>query len=146
MCDCARAGNSCPLHLLGDDKMMCNCSTILTTAVAVDDSELVLTIPDGTYQNCRRYVIRIAQDIPSTATNLMPVMIQIGSGTTLYHVIRECGHYLYANQVRTRRNYVLLVAADSEQFVLTNGFICAANCGTSTGIPAETTDTTDTTE
>lgn len=124
--------------------MLCNCNTILTTAVAVDNSELVLTIPDGTYKNCRRYVIRIAQDIPSTATNLMPVVIKIGSGTTLYHIIRECGHYLYANQVKTRRNYVLLVAADSQQFVLINGFICNANRGTVTGLPVETTESTTT--
>lgn len=122
--------------------MLCNCSTILTTAVAVDDDELVLTIPDATYKNCREYIVRIAQDIPSTATNLMPVVIQIGSGTTLYHVIRKCGHYLYANQVKTRRNYVLLVAADSGQFVLTKGFICIPNCGAVTGLPVETTSET----
>ena len=125
--------------------MMCNCSTILTTAVAVDDSELVLTIPDGTYQNCRSYIIRIAQDIPSTATNLMPVVIQIGSGTTLYHVVRRCGHYLYANQVKTRRNYVFLVAADSGLFMLTNGFVFVPNCGTVTGLSATDTDSDDTT-
>ena len=86
----------------------CNCRTILTTAVAVSGSNLVLTIPAGTYENCVRYCIRIAQDIPSTATNLMPVVIKIGTGATLYNVNRKCGHHLYANQVRTRRNYSLL--------------------------------------
>ena len=80
--------------------------------------------------------IRIAQDIPATATNLMNVAIQIGTTATLYPIVRKCGHYLYANQVRTRRNYLLLVAGDTQRFVLVNGFICASNCGTIATIPA----------
>ena len=61
----------------------CNCRTILTTDVAVTGNNLVLTIPEGTYVNCENYVIRVAQDIPSTATNLMPVVIQTVSYTHL---------------------------------------------------------------
>lgn len=116
----------------------CNCRTILTTAVAVSGDNLVITIPEGTYANCENYVIRIAQDIPSTATNLMPVVIKIGTGATLYNVNRKCGHHLYANQVRTRRNYSLLVAADSATFVLECGYICTCNCGTVASLPAPT--------
>ncbi|WP_455652086.1 hypothetical protein [Phascolarctobacterium sp.] len=115
--------------------MTCNCQTILTTAVAVTDNQLVLTIPAGTYENCKNYVIRIAQDIPTTATNIMPVVIQIGTGSTLYAVNRRCGHRLYANQVRTRRNYVLKVAADTETFVLVNGCITNGNCGIVAALP-----------
>ena len=113
--------------------------TILTTAVAVSGTNLVLTIPETTFNNCQSYCIRIAQDIPATATNLMNVAIQIGTATTLYPIVRKCGHYLYANQVRTRRNYLLLVAADTQRFVLINGLICASNCGTITTIPAPAT-------
>ena len=118
----------------------CNCRTILTTAVAVSGSNLVLTIPAGTYENCVRYCIRIVQDIPSTATNLMPVVIKIGAGATLYNINRRCGHRLYANQVRTRRNYALRVAADSATFVLECGYIAACNCGTVTGLPVATAE------
>ena len=71
----------------------CNCRTILTTDVAVTGNNLVLTIPEGTYVNCENYVIRVAQDIPSTATNLMPVVIQIGTAATQYPVLRKCGHH-----------------------------------------------------
>ena len=110
--------------------------TILTTAVAVSGTNLVLTIPETTFNNCQSYCIRIAQDIPATATNLMNVAIQIGATATLYPIVRKCGHYLYANQVRTRRNYLLLAAGDTQRFVLVNGFICASNCGTVTTIPA----------
>lgn len=118
---------------------MCTCQTILTTAIAVTADNLVLTIPAMTFNNCEKYVVRIAQDIPTTATNLLNVVIQIGTDTTLYPIVRKCGHYLYANQVRTRRNYCLLTAADTQQFVLVNGFICGCNPGSVTTIPAPTT-------
>ena len=110
--------------------------TILTTAVAVSGTKLVLTVPEMTFDNCHQYCIRIAQDIPATATNLMNVGIQIGTATTVYPIVRKCGHYLYANQVRTRRNYLLLAAGDTQRFVLVSGFICGQNCGTIATIPA----------
>ena len=100
----------------------CNCRTILTTAVAVSGDNLVITIPEGTYANCENYVIRIAQDLPTTATNLMPVMLVIGSAATQYPILRRCGHHLYANQIRTRRNYVLKVAADTGSFIFVGGY------------------------
>ena len=65
------------------------CKEILTTAVAVVDNTLVLTVPQATFANCCQYVIRIAQDIPATATNLMPVVIQIGTDTTQYPLVRK---------------------------------------------------------
>lgn len=119
----------------------CNCRTILTTDVAVTGDNLVLTIPEGTYVNCENYVIRVAQDIPSTATNLMPVVIQIGTAATQYPVLRKCGHHLYANQIRTRRNYILKVAADTSSFVLICGYICAYNCGAVASLPVPVTTT-----
>ena len=112
----------------------------MTPAVAVSGSNLVLTIPAGTYENCVRYCIRIVQDIPSTATNLMPVVIKIGAGATLYNINRRCGHRLYANQVRTRRNYALRVAADSATFVLECGYVASCNCGIVTGLPVVTAE------
>lgn len=117
--------------------MACNCRTILTTAVAVVGTNLVLTIPTTSFENCRDYVIRIAQDIPATATNLMPVVIQIGAAAPLYNIVRRCGHNLYANQVRTRCNYRLKTAADVQRFVLICGNLKCGNCGTATTIPAE---------
>lgn len=122
-------------------KMTCNCRTILTTAVAVSGNNLVLTVPAMTFENCRDYIIRIAQDIPLTATNLMSVAIQIGAAPTLYAVVRQCGHNLYANQLRTRRNYRLKVVADVQRFVLTCGELKCGNCGTIATIPAAVEET-----
>lgn len=123
--------------------MTCNCRTILTTAVAVVGNNLVLTIPAGQYDNCEVYHIRIAQSIPSTVTNLMPVVIEIGTSSTQYPVIRRCGHHLYANQVRTRRHYELKVAADTGLFVVVSSNLCTRNCGTITHIPVTTTSSID---
>lgn len=116
--------------------MTCNCKTILTTAVTISGNNLVLTVPAMTFENCRDYIIRIAQDIPLTATNLMNVAIKIGTAPTLYAVVRKCGHNLYANQLRTRRNYSLKVAADVQRFVLMCGEVKCSNCGTIATIPA----------
>lgn len=115
------------------------CKEILTTSVAVVADTLVLTVPQATFQNCCQYVVRIAQDIPATATNLMPVVIQIGTDTTQYPLVRKCGHNVYANQVKTRCRYVVSVAADTARFVLCNGFLRIENCGTVVSIPAPTT-------
>lgn len=122
--------------------MTCACTrrnVINTTAVAVSGTNLVLTVPEMTFNNCETYVIRIAQDIPATATNLMNVAIQIGTTTTLYPIVRKCGHYLYANQVRKCRNYVLIAAGDTQRFALVGGYICGQNCGTIATIPAPAT-------
>ena len=122
--------------------MTCTCTrrnVINTTAVAVSGTNLVLTVPEMTFNNCETYVIRVAQDIPATATNLMNVAMQIGTATTLYPIVRKCGHYLYANQLRKCRNYVLVAAGDTQRFALVGGYICGQNCGTITTIPAPAT-------
>lgn len=116
------------------------CKEILTTAVAVTADTLVLTLPQMTFQNCCQYVVRIAQDIPTTATNLMPVVIQIGTGTTQYPFVKKCGHNVYANQLRTRRRYTVLTAADTARFVLCAGQLCGQNCGTVASLPVPTTE------
>ena len=108
---------------------MCNGNAVLTTAVAVSGGNLVLTIPAGTYNNCSNMMLRLAQDIPLNATNLMPVVIQIGAGTTLYPVRQKSGHNLYATQIRTRRNYILHVAADAGAFTQIHGCLNNCNCG-----------------
>ena len=86
------------------------CNTILTTNVAVVGTNLVLTIPAGTYQNCGLYPVR-----------------------------QKSGHSIYANQLKTRRNYVLHVAADTGTFTLIRGILNTCNCGTTAALPVPTT-------
>lgn len=120
---------------------MC-CNEILTTAVAVTDDTLILTIPDGTYINCQAYTLRLAQSIPTTATALMPVVVQIGTETTQYPLVKRCGHYVYADQLRARRRYRVVVAADTARFVVVSDNLCGRNGGTVASLPIATTATT----
>lgn len=115
---------------------MCNNqNAILTTNVAVVGTNLVLTIPAGSYKNCANMILRLAQDMPLTATNLMPVVIQIGDAATLYSVRQKSGHNVYATQIRTRRNYVLHVAADTGEFTFIRGILNNCNCGIVPALP-----------
>lgn len=116
-----------------------NCKDILTTSVEIVADTLILTVPTMTFMNCKQYTIRLAQDIPATATNLMPVVIQIGTDTTQYPLVRKCGHNVYATQLRTRRRYTILTAADTARFVLCAGQLCGQNCGAVTSLPVPTT-------
>jgi hypothetical protein len=78
---------------------------IISTAVAVSGSNLVVTIPAGSYSNREKYCIVIAQSIPSAATINMPVVIQIGTGTVLYPLTNcNCGQ-ITASGIRTRTKY-----------------------------------------
>lgn len=120
-------------------KMCNNPNVVLTTAVAVSGSNLVLTIPSGTYANCYNFILRLAQSVPLTATNLMPVVIQIGTGETLYPLRQKAGHNVYANQLKARRNYMVHTAADTATFTLLHGILNTCNCGTVESLPVPTT-------
>ena len=58
---------------------LCN-HLVLSTAIAFTGGNLVVTIPEGSYNNGEKYCIVLAQSIPNTTTITAPVMIQIGTG------------------------------------------------------------------
>lgn len=78
---------------------------IISTAVAVSGSNLVVTIPAGCYSNDGKYCIVIAQSIPTTATIGMPVVIQIGTGTQQYPLTKRNCAQVTACGIRTRTKY-----------------------------------------
>lgn len=84
---------------------------IISTAVAFTaGTGLVITIPEGAYNNCGKYCIVIAQSIPDATTITAPVFIQIGTGTVLYPLNRCDGTQVTATEVRTRTRYATKVA------------------------------------
>lgn len=91
---------------------LCN-HLIISTAVAVSGTNLVVTIPDGSYYNDEKYCIVIAQTIPAAATVNMPVVIQIGTGTQLYPLINCDCVQLTACQLHTRTKYATRVLTNS---------------------------------
>lgn len=107
---------------------LCN-KLIISTAVAFTSGNLIITIPDGAYQNCEKYCIVIAQSIPSTTTINAPVYIQIGAGTALYPLQKCNCSQATACSVRTRTRYSTRVATTPTggSFRLLGELCCAPN-------------------
>ena len=94
-------------------------NTIISTSVTVvtiDGTDtLVIDIPAGSYYNCCKYELIVAQTIPATATVTMPVSISIaGDTTTVYPLIcsRNCLQAV-ACQVKSRTRYCTVVQTNT---------------------------------
>lgn len=81
--------------------------------IAFTGGNLVITLPAGSYNNGEKYCIVIAQSIPETTTINAPVVIQIGTGTTLYPLQNRCCAQVTACGVRTRTKYATRVATSA---------------------------------
>lgn len=79
---------------------------VLSTAVTFTaGTGLVITIPDGSYNNGDKYCIVVAQTIPANTTITAPVFIQIGTGTELYPLDKCDCSQITACGIRTRTKY-----------------------------------------
>lgn len=87
---------------------LCN-RLVVSTAVAYTAPNLVITIPAGSYQNCEKYCIVVAQNIPAATTLDAPVVIQIAGGTQLYPVTTCNCAPLTARSIRSRWKYAMRV-------------------------------------
>ena len=104
---------------------------VISTAVTFTGGNLVITIPAGSYRNCEKVCIVVAQSIPATTTLNALVYIQIGTGTELYPFNNACCAQLTACAIQTRHKYSTVVSttATSGAFKLCQN-IC--NCCTNT--------------
>lgn len=83
---------------------------IISTAVAFTaGTGLVITIPEGSYNDGCKYCLVVAQTIPAATTINAPVFIQIGTGTELYPVNKCDCTQLTACGIRTRTKYSMKV-------------------------------------
>lgn len=78
---------------------------IISTAVAFTGGNLVITVPEGSYQNGEKYCIVVAQVIPATTTINAPVVVQIGTGTELYPLTKCNCAQATACSIMTRTKY-----------------------------------------
>ena len=88
---------------------LCN-RLVISQAVAFTGGNLVITLPEGSYNNGEKYCIVVAQSIPEATTITAPVMIQIGTGTTLYPLENRCCAQITACGIRTRTKDATRVA------------------------------------
>lgn len=82
---------------------------ILSQAITFNGTNLVVNLPAGSYRNCQKYCIVLAQSIPEGTTINAPVVFTIGAGTTLYPFLNCDCTPIFASQVRTRRIYATRV-------------------------------------
>ena len=57
---------------------------VISTAVTWNGTNVVVTIPAGSYLNNEKYCIVVSQPIPAAATINSTVLIQIGDGEQTY--------------------------------------------------------------
>lgn len=83
---------------------------IISTAVTFTaGTGLIITIPEGSYNNNCKYCIVISQAIPAETTISAPVLIRIGTGTELYPLVSKSCRQITACGVRTRTKYSVCV-------------------------------------
>lgn len=104
---------------------------IISSAVTFTAPNLIINIPAGSYANCEKYCIVIAQAIPEATTITAPVFVTIGTGTELYELNRCDGSQVTAAELRTRTRYAVKVAttATTGSFNLLNRLCGARNTG-----------------
>ena len=127
-------------------KNICNLcpNLVISQSVNFTDGNLVIVVPSGTYENGRKICIVIAQSIPEATTITAPVMIQIGTGTTLYPLQNRCCAQVTACGIRTRTKYATRVATSATGGVfkmLGNPACSPSNNLTAINGTAPTTDT-----
>lgn len=83
---------------------------ILSQTVTFADGALTINLPAGSYENCKKYCIVIAQAIPDETTITAPVVITIGTGTVEYPLTNRIGSQVTAAMLRTRTRYATVVS------------------------------------
>ena len=117
MSNCKNVCKLCP-------KLILSTATTFTAGTG-----LVITIPEGAYNNGQKYCIVIAQTIPAETTINAPVFIQIGGGSVLYPLDKCDCTQATACSIRTRTKYSTRVETTSNSgvFKLLGRIACATD-------------------
>lgn len=86
---------------------------IISQSVTFTGGNLVINLPAGSYNNCEKYCIVVAQAIPAETTINAPVVITIGTGTELYPLTNRCCAPVTACGIRTRTRYSTVVSTSA---------------------------------
>lgn len=106
------------------DKLILSTATTFTAGTG-----LIITIPEGSYNDGCKYCIVVAQTIPAETTITAPVFIQIGDGTELYPLNKCDCTQATACSIRTRTKYSTRVetSATTGVFKLLGNIPCSPN-------------------
>ena len=101
----------------------------ISTAVNVVGGNAVINLPAGGYNNCEKYCIIVAQNIPATAPIGANVLISIGGGTAQYPLLDCNCRPVNVCAIRTRTRYAVRVetTATGGVFRMLGRGCCAPN-------------------
>ena len=108
---------------------LCDRLILSQSVVFTSGTGLIITIPEGAYNNGQKYCIVIAQTIPAETTISAPVFIQIGGGSVLYPLDKCDCTQATACSIRTRTKYSTRVETTPTGgiFKLLGNVCCAPN-------------------
>ena len=108
---------------------LCDRLILSQSVVFTSGTGLIITIPEGAYNNGQKYCIVIAQTIPAETTISAPVFIKIGTGTVLYPLDKCDCTQATACSIRTRTKYSTRVETTPTGgiFKLLGNICCAPN-------------------
>ena len=104
-----------------------------SVTVTVAGTSLVINVPAANYDNCERLCLAVLQEIPTTATRGMPVVVTIGTGTTQYPLVRCNGTPVTQEYIGQGNIYQLRVQTTSTSAVFR---VLNNLCTVSTSIPS----------
>lgn len=90
---------------------------VASVSVTVVGTALAVNIPDRSYNNCQKLCLLIAQEIPTTATRGMPVVITIGTDATQYPLVRCNGNPVTQEYIGQGNIYPLRVQTNATSAV-----------------------------
>lgn len=83
---------------------------VISESVTFTAPNLIINIPAGSYADCDKVCIVVAQTIPAATTITAPVFVTIGDGTELYPLNKCDCSQVTACGIRTRTKYSTRVA------------------------------------
>lgn len=122
---------------------MCNgklCKRFVgSVSVTVTGTSLVVNIPQANYDDCEKLCIAILQEIPTTATRGLPVVITIGTNATEYSLIRCNGTPVTQEYIAQGNIYRAIVQTTVTSAVFRVLGCLSAACVNLASIPVATT-------
>lgn len=95
-------------------------------SVTLSGTTLIINIetPSVKLVNKQKICICVDKCIPDEVTSADTVVITIGSNTTEFPLITDCGNFVHADQIRTRKVYHTNFATDMLAFVTHGCKLC----------------------
>lgn len=104
-----------------------------SVSITVVGTSLVINLPAANYDNCEKLCLAVLQEIPTTATRGMPVVLTIGDSTVEYPLVKCNGTPVTQEYIGQGNIYQLKVQTTATSAVFR---VLSNLCTVSTSIPS----------